>query len=175
MFTFISYHLGGIWFFTQVTYSLMIRTLKIFLSVSFPYAVLPWYLQRLGSRTRNGYSNPRILMPLYKMVCYLHITYAYSPPYILSFFFFFWWGWNFELRALCLQSSHSYPWATPSVHFALVILEDGVSWTICPYWPLTMILQISASQVARITGMSHWYQALPYILNNLSTAYINTT
>jgi hypothetical protein len=28
-------------------------------------------------------------MPLYKMVCYLHITYAYSPPYILSFFFFF--------------------------------------------------------------------------------------
>jgi hypothetical protein len=33
--------------------------------------------------------------------------------------------------------------------------------TVFPGWPWTLILQISASQVARITGMSHWCQAKP--------------
>jgi hypothetical protein len=33
---------------------------------------------------------------------------------------------------------------------------DRVSQTVCSVWPWTMILLISASQVARITGMSHW-------------------
>jgi hypothetical protein len=33
--------------------------------------------------------------------------------------------------------------------------EDGVSWTICLGWPWTVILPISASQVAKITGVSH--------------------
>jgi hypothetical protein len=33
----------------------------------------------------------------------------------------------------------------------------GVSPTICPGCPWTAILLISASQVARITGMSHWH------------------
>jgi hypothetical protein len=32
---------------------------------------------------------------------------------------------------------------------------DGVLWTICLSWPWTMILPISASEVARITCMSH--------------------
>jgi hypothetical protein len=32
----------------------------------------------------------------------------------------------------------------------------GVSGTICPDWPWTVILLISAFQVARITGVSHW-------------------
>jgi hypothetical protein len=31
-----------------------------------------------------------------------------------------------------------------------------VSWTICPGWPQTLILPISVSQVARITGVSCW-------------------
>jgi hypothetical protein len=34
-------------------------------------------------------------------------------------------------------------------------LEMGVLKTTCPSWPGTMILLISASPVARITGMSH--------------------
>jgi hypothetical protein len=33
---------------------------------------------------------------------------------------------------------------------------DRVSQTICLGWPQAMILQISASQLARIIGMSHW-------------------
>jgi hypothetical protein len=36
-------------------------------------------------------------------------------------------GVGFELRALCLQSRHSTVWATPSVHFGVVILEMGGS------------------------------------------------
>jgi hypothetical protein len=39
--------------------------------------------------------------------------------------------------------------------FALVILEMGVSQSICPCYPWTAILPILACQVARITGVSH--------------------
>jgi hypothetical protein len=60
--------------------------------------------------------------------------------------------------ALPLQSRLSTSCATPPVHFALVILEMGILWTICPDWPQTAIL-ISASQVTRIIGISHWRQA----------------
>jgi hypothetical protein len=76
-------------------------------------------------------------------------------------------GLGFELRALHLQSRCSTAWATPPVHFALVILEMGVPWTICPGWPWTVILPISTSQVARITGVSHchsvWLHVLTYV------------
>jgi hypothetical protein len=44
----------------------------------------------------------------------------------------------------------------------LDIFLDKVSGTICPGWLCTMILLISASWVARITGMSHWYLTVPY-------------
>jgi hypothetical protein len=54
-----------------------------------------------------------------------------------------------------LLSSSSTACAIPSVHFASVISEMGVSWTICLGLPWTVILPISAWQVARITGMSH--------------------
>jgi hypothetical protein len=37
----------------------------------------------------------------------------------------------------------------------LIILEMGVSQTICPGWPQTAILLISACEVARIKGISH--------------------
>jgi hypothetical protein len=36
-----------------------------------------------------------------------------------------------------------------------VFFQDTVSWTICLGWLWTMIFLISASQVARITGVSH--------------------
>jgi hypothetical protein len=35
-------------------------------------------------------------------------------------------------------------------------LKMGVLWIICLGWPWTVILQISAFQVARIIGVSHW-------------------
>jgi hypothetical protein len=76
---------------------------------------------------------------------------------MFDFFLFFWWA--FELRASHLQSSHSTAWATPPAHFTLDILEMGVSQTICPGWPQTMILLISAFQEARMTGVSHQHLA----------------
>jgi hypothetical protein len=44
--------------------------------------------------------------------------------HLLKFFLFFV-GLTFEFRVLSLQSRHSISWATPSVHFTLVILEMG--------------------------------------------------
>jgi hypothetical protein len=43
-------------------------------------------------------------------------------------------GLGFELGASYLQSRGSAVWAIPPVHFALVILETGISHIICPNW-----------------------------------------
>jgi hypothetical protein len=69
-------------------------------------------------------------------------------------------GVGFELRASHLQSRCFPAWATPPVHFALISMEMEVSWTICLGWPRPEILLISASQVAKIIGMSCWYPTL---------------
>jgi hypothetical protein len=53
----------------------------------------------------------------------------------------------------------SYLKAMPPVHFVLVILEMGVSKTICPDCFQTSILLISATQVGRITGVIHEHLA----------------
>jgi hypothetical protein len=49
------------------------------------------------------------------------------------------------------------------VHFALVILEMRSHNTISPGWPQAWIFSISASQIARITGMSRIYLYLTLI------------
>jgi hypothetical protein len=60
--------------------------------------------------------------------------------------------------ALHLQSRHCTAWATPPVHFySGYFLRWGlVLWTVYPGWSQNVILPILASQVARITGVSHW-------------------
>jgi hypothetical protein len=68
-------------------------------------------------------------------------------------------GLEFELRASCLQSSHFTTWATLPVHFDLVVLEISVLKIISLGWYWTEVLLISASQVARIIGVSHHYLA----------------
>jgi hypothetical protein len=40
--------------------------------------------------------------------------------------------------------------------FCVGFSRDRVSQTICPSWLQTVILLVSAHQVARITGVSHW-------------------
>jgi hypothetical protein len=40
--------------------------------------------------------------------------------------------------------------------FCFGYFGDGISRTICPGWPLPSVLSFSASQIVRITGMSHW-------------------
>jgi hypothetical protein len=70
-----------------------------------------------------------------------------------TFFFFF-----LVSQASHLQSMCSTTWATFPVYFAVVFEMGGwVSWTIYLGWPQAAILLMSASQVARITGVSHWH------------------
>jgi hypothetical protein len=57
------------------------------------------------------------------------------------------------------------PWATPPALFLWTFFWDRVSWTICPTWLQTVILLISASWIARITGASHWCLALDVCFN----------
>jgi hypothetical protein len=86
---------------------------------------------------------------------------------------FFKGGLGFKLKASCVQSTPCTIWITSPVHFALVILEMGVSWTVYHGWPRTTHLPISASQVARIIGVSNsvWlgqivYSTVDHVLNN---------
>jgi hypothetical protein len=54
---------------------------------------------------------------------------------------------------------------TGAYHHAQVLIEMGVSWTFfCLVWLSTAILQISASQVGRITGVNHWLLAVASFL-----------
>jgi hypothetical protein len=62
-----------------------------------------------------------------------------------------------ELRALCLLDRHSTTWTTPVALFCVGYFQDRVSCTIYLGWLQITILLISASWVARITGVSHWH------------------
>jgi hypothetical protein len=103
------------------------------------------------------------------------------PPWCLSVSLsFFSWNWDLNSGLCTCKSRHSTAWATTLVHFALVILQVGVSQTVYPAWPPTAILQISASQVARITVVSHQcltvclflhLPVLPLLLCHIVTQY----
>jgi hypothetical protein len=79
---------------------------------------------------------------------------SYTFPFFLSFFLpsFFFYGAGIWTQGLHLEPLHQ-PFIVMSFFW------DRVSWTICLGWLRTMILLISASWVARITGMSHRHPA----------------
>jgi hypothetical protein len=66
---------------------------------------------------------------------YIESLYLWTTPGLLCVFFslvfFFFVGPGFELRAPCLQNTQSPVWVTLTAYFALVILEMGVSRSIC--------------------------------------------
>jgi hypothetical protein len=78
----------------------------------------------------------------------------------MTFFFlfvFFWVGLGFEFRI-----SGFWAWVPALYHlnhtsssFCSDYFGHGMLQTICPHWPWTAILQISVSQVARVTSMNH--------------------
>jgi ABC-type Fe3+ transport system permease subunit len=70
---------------------------------------------------------------------------------VISFSFPFFVVLGLEFRAFTLSHSTS--------PFCDGYFWDRVSWTICLSWLQTVILLISASWVARITGVSHWHLA----------------
>jgi hypothetical protein len=63
------------------------------------------------------------------------------------------WDWAFELRVLHLPS-RLLAFKPNSSPFYSGCFGDGALWTVCPGWPQATILLISASQVARIIGLS---------------------
>jgi hypothetical protein len=96
------------------------------------------------------------------------LCYAPSPSSFLSFsalslslslslfyLFIFLVVLGFELRASCLQSlNHIFN------QFCSGYIGDRVSQNICLDWPQTLILPISASQVAGMTGVSTFLNQL---------------
>jgi hypothetical protein len=69
------------------------------------------------------------------------------------------WNWGLNLELYSCKAGTLLPEPYIESILTLVILEMRVSQMIHPGWPQTTILLISASQVARITSVSHWYPA----------------
>jgi hypothetical protein len=133
-------------------------------------------LQKLGLQL--WVSVPAKMFPLFSYLIHffhdIYNTYVKSPwlniwiisglasimfswlKFIFLLLFFFFLGLGFELRASCLQSDTLYHLSNTSSPFCSGYLGDGILQIICLGWPRTMILPISASKVARITGVSHW-------------------
>jgi hypothetical protein len=74
-----------------------------------------------------------------------------------SFFFFF--GGGTELRALHVQSKHPYCLGHTSSLFCFVYFWRWCSLKLLAWLAWNPVLLISVSQVARVTGVSHWYPA----------------
>jgi hypothetical protein len=53
---------------------------------------------------------------------------------------------------------------TGTHHCVHLLVEMGILQTLCLVWPPTVILLISTSQVAKITGVSYWCLATPSFL-----------
>jgi hypothetical protein len=92
-----------------------------------------------------------------------------ATPWILIFFFFFFFfvGLGFELRVWTWKAG-TLPLGKTCSPFWSGYFGDRLLWTVCLGWPQIAILLISASQVARITGVSHWCLALNFNLNKIN-------
>jgi hypothetical protein len=78
----------------------------------------------------------------------------------MSFFCKCVWDWGLNSGLAKQELYHLNHTSSPSCSD---YFEDGISWSICLDWPRTESLLISASQVARITDMSHQCPAI-YVL-----------
>jgi hypothetical protein len=96
------------------------------------------------------------LHSIYKFEVYRHLYNVFlmlgtlPPPF---FFFFFWWGWSLN-SGLCACKTGTLLLEAHLQPFYSGYFGDGVLRTICWSWPGTLILQISAFQLARIIGVS---------------------
>jgi hypothetical protein len=97
-------------------------------------------------------------MQLYIYICYIYPISEYSDKYLppLSFFS----GTIVWTQGFVLQSRYSfYLLSNTSSPFCYGSFGNRVWGTICPSLLQTLSLPISASQVAKITGVSHWLPA----------------
>jgi hypothetical protein len=121
-------------------YVFIIAPLSKILSVGWPWSLSAFQL---------GATCVLLSLPLSIYIyscCICVYIYIYSCLFV---------GLGFELRASCLQSRCL--WLEPCLQsICSGYFGDGISWTICLGRPPTIILLlISASQIAKITSMSH--------------------
>jgi hypothetical protein len=108
------------------------------LPCSWDQRCMPWHLDYLLRWGLDNYSPPGLSLNYNPPNLHLlsshgiQLFFIHSWRSLLCLHFFFLVGLVFELRASHLQTKHSTPWATPPVHFALVILETGSTRTIWP-------------------------------------------
>jgi hypothetical protein len=88
-------------------------------------------------------------------LCYLNHTASPFGFKLLSllFIYFFWCDWSLNSWVHACKCRCSIACATPLVFFSGYFGDGGqISWTICLGWSWTLILPITASQVARIVA-----------------------
>jgi hypothetical protein len=101
-------------------------------TLALPFLRFPYSLFLLVSVTLLSTPRPSLLtLPTFSSFIYL----------------FFWWDWSLK------SGLHATAWAILLVHFALVILEMGVLWTIYQGWPQTVIF---LSQPHKLLGLQVW-------------------
>jgi hypothetical protein len=121
------------------------------LNCYFYYQYSAWHcgicLLSLVSKLETTHTCEALHAPRLDTFCSLSFTNL--PASLFAFSFFFWWDWGLN------SVLHKYPsaWATPPAHFALLILEMRC----CKLFSRSG-LEPWSSQVARITGVSHWCQ-----------------
>jgi hypothetical protein len=74
--------------------------------------------------------------------------------------FFFSCGTGVWTQGFALAKQALYCWSHTPSPFCSGYFGDGASWALCPGWTGTLIFLISASHIARITGVSHWVPRL---------------
>jgi hypothetical protein len=86
-------------------------------------------------------------------------------------FFFVWWT-GVWTQDLVLTKQHCTAWAISPVPFCSGYFGDGGGShkLFCPSWSWSMILLTLASQVPRITGVSHW---APFLPPSLSPSFLH--
>jgi hypothetical protein len=101
-----------------------------------------------------------ILIPKMFSIIYYLIFYTFYKLYLIPNLHFFLWYWDLNSRSHTCWASALPLGPLHQPFFVLGIFEIGsCKLTFCVGWLQTVIILISASQIPRITGLSHWHPA----------------
>jgi hypothetical protein len=76
-----------------------------------------------------------------------------------------------RLRSSCLFYNSCHYWDDRCLRPCPGVGWDGISWTPCPGWSSAKTVLISASQVAKITGVSHRHPA-KILISDIKVIYL---
>jgi hypothetical protein len=114
-----------------------------------------------GITDESHCTQPRTSLILLFILSFLQFTYMHSVSLcqinlvILLCLKLFFGGTGVWTQGLHFESFHQ-------PFFCEGFFQDWVSRTVCPDWLRTAILLVSASWVARVTGVSYWHLALKH-------------